>query len=174
MAMGGSSPAEIPTVLAATVLRFQCVELEEKEREDELHAFQSGEERAGDASERLALEQLRFLFQNRNELVRAESGVEAEKLKSGKNLKLKSKPEPFLHEPQKRFGTPAGFNRALVTSGAARRGSPPAKDKRSVLWWGVVDGDRGRAGARVDLAELSIAKQGRRGRVGVGGRLCYK
>jgi len=56
--MGGSSREEIPTVLAAAVLRLQCVEREEKEREDELHAFQSGEERAGDASERLALEQL--------------------------------------------------------------------------------------------------------------------
>jgi hypothetical protein len=25
---------------------------------------------------------------------------------------VRSKPEPFLYEPQKRFGTPAGFNRA--------------------------------------------------------------
>jgi hypothetical protein len=59
------------------------VEREEKEREDELHAFQSGEERTGDTSERLALEQLWFLFQSRNEFVRAESGVEAK----SKNLK---------------------------------------------------------------------------------------
>jgi len=95
MAMGGRSGAEIPTVLAATVLRLQCVEREEKEREDELHAFQSGEERTGNASEGLDLEQLWFLFQSWNEFVRAESGVEAEKLKSAKELELKSKPEPF-------------------------------------------------------------------------------
>ena len=84
MPVGRDSPAEIPTVLAATVLRFQCVEREEKEREDELHAFQSGEERAGDTSEGLALEQLWFLFQNRNEFVRAEPGVggESENLKT--------------------------------------------------------------------------------------------
>ena len=71
--MGGSSCAEIPTVLAAAVLRLQCVEREEEERENELHAFQSGEERIGDASEGLALEQLRFLYQDANEFVRAES-----------------------------------------------------------------------------------------------------
>jgi hypothetical protein len=66
MAMGGSPGAETPTVLAATFLRLQCVEREEKEREDELHAFQSGEDRTGDTSERLALEQLWFLFQSRH------------------------------------------------------------------------------------------------------------
>jgi hypothetical protein len=57
---------------------------EEKEREDELHAFQSGEERVGGASEGLALEQLQFLLQNRNEFVRAEPGVggESENLKT--------------------------------------------------------------------------------------------
>ena len=71
--MGGSSRAEVPTVLAATVLRLQCVEREETKREDELHAFQSSEERAGDTSEGLALEQLWFLFQDRSEFVRAES-----------------------------------------------------------------------------------------------------
>src|SRR5690348_17939203 len=37
-------------VLAAAVLRLQRVELEEKEREAELHAFQSGEARAGQTS----------------------------------------------------------------------------------------------------------------------------
>jgi hypothetical protein len=73
MPVGRDSPAEIPTVLAATVLRFQCVEREEKEREDELHTFQSGKERAGNASERLALEQLRFLLQDKHEFVRTES-----------------------------------------------------------------------------------------------------
>jgi hypothetical protein len=73
MPVGRDSPAEIPTVLAATVLRFQCVEREEKEREDELHTFQSGKERAGNASERLALEHLRFLLQDKHEFVRTES-----------------------------------------------------------------------------------------------------
>jgi len=53
------------------------VELEEKEREDELHAFQSGEEKARDASEGLALEQLWILFHQRTEFVSAESAVEA-------------------------------------------------------------------------------------------------
>ena len=95
MPVGRRSCAEIPTDLAATVLRLQCMEREEKERKDELHAFQSGEERASGASEGLALEQLWFLFQNRNEFVRAESGVEAEELKSVKEQELKSKPEPF-------------------------------------------------------------------------------
>ena len=79
MLVGGSSRAEIPTVLAATILRFQCVERKEKEREDELHALQSGEERISGASEGLGLEQLWFLFQNRDEFVRAESGVGGEK-----------------------------------------------------------------------------------------------
>jgi hypothetical protein len=75
------------------------MEREEKERKDELHAFQSGEERAGDASEGLALEQLWFLFQNRNKFVRAESGVEAEELKSVKEQELKSKTRT-LHTPK--------------------------------------------------------------------------
>ena len=95
MPMGRGSCAEVPTVLAAAVLRLQWVEREEEEREDELNAFQSDEERAGDASEGLALEQLQFLFQNRNKSVRAESGVETEKLKPVKELELKSNPEPF-------------------------------------------------------------------------------
>jgi hypothetical protein len=37
-----------------------------------------------------------------------------------------SKPEPFLHKSQKRFGTPASFNRAWVYSGAAQKDWPPA------------------------------------------------
>jgi hypothetical protein len=52
------------------------VEFEEEEREDELHAFQSGEERIGDASEGLGLEQLWILFHQRQKFVPAESGVE--------------------------------------------------------------------------------------------------
>jgi hypothetical protein len=60
------------------------VERKEKERKDELHALQSGEARAGNASEGLALEQLRFLFQDRNKFVRAESGV------GGENQRLKT------------------------------------------------------------------------------------
>jgi len=131
MPMGRSSRAEIPTVLAATILRFQCVERKEKEREDELHAFQSGEERARDTSEGLALEQLWFLFQDRNEFVRAESGVEGEKLKSGKKPRAPSQnPNPSHLEG---FGTPAGLNRALVNSGAARKGLPPAQLAQSQL-----------------------------------------
>ena len=58
MAMGGSSGAEVPTVLAAAVLRLQCVEREEEEREDKLHAFQSGEEGVGGTSAGLVMEQL--------------------------------------------------------------------------------------------------------------------
>jgi hypothetical protein len=38
-----------------------------------------------------------------------------------------SKPEPFLHKSQKRFGTPASFNRAWDQTGAARKDRPPAK-----------------------------------------------
>jgi hypothetical protein len=55
--------------------------------------------------------------------VRAEFGVEGEKLKSGKKLEFKSKPEPFT---PRRVRHPASFNRAWVRSGAARKGSPPA------------------------------------------------
>jgi hypothetical protein len=36
-----------------------------------------------------------------------------------------SNPESFLRFMQKRFGTPAGFNRARVHAGAARVGYPP-------------------------------------------------
>jgi hypothetical protein len=52
------------------------VEFEEEERKDELHAFQSGEEKIGNASEGLGLEQLWILFLRRQKFVPAESGVE--------------------------------------------------------------------------------------------------
>ena len=45
-------------LLAATILRFQCVEREEAERETGIHACKSGAEKVGATSERLALEQL--------------------------------------------------------------------------------------------------------------------
>lgn len=108
--VGRSSRAETPTVLAATLLRLQCMEREEAEREDELHAFQSSEERAGDASSGLVMERLWFLFQDRGEFVRAESGVETGKLKSGENLRGHVKTRT-LHTP-KGFGTPASFSRS--------------------------------------------------------------
>jgi hypothetical protein len=57
----------------------------------------------------LALEQLRFLLQNKNEFVRAESGVEAENLKSGEILGASQNPNPSHTEG---FGTPASFSRA--------------------------------------------------------------
>ena len=126
MAMGGSPGAETPTVLAATVLRLQCVEREEKEREDELHAFQSGEERAGDTSEGVALEQLRFLLQDRREFVRAESGVEAEN-ESLKTIQKQVKIRTFSAQTAEKIRHPASFNRAGVESGAARKGPLPAQ-----------------------------------------------
>jgi hypothetical protein len=55
--------------------------------------------------------------------VRAESGVEAEKLKSVKEQDSSQNPNPSHLEG---FGTPASFNRAWVHSGAARKGWPPA------------------------------------------------
>jgi hypothetical protein len=123
--MGRGSCAEIPTVLAATILRFQCVERKEKERKDELHAFQSGEERTGKASEGLALEQLRFLFQDRNEFVRAESGV------GGENERLKTIQEHVktrtLHTPKDsappRVSIVQGFT--PVPRGGVRHPPPP-------------------------------------------------
>jgi hypothetical protein len=130
MPMGGSSCAEVSTVLAETVLRFQCVERQEKEREDELHAFQSGEERVGGASKGLGLEQLWFLFQDRNEFVRPESGVEAE----NENLKTiqeqRQNTNLFCTNHRKdsaptRVSIVPGLN-----TGAARKGSPPAQGKR--------------------------------------------
>ncbi len=91
------------------------MECEEKEREDELHAFQSGEERAGGASERLGLEQLWILFEGRNEFVRSQSAVETESLswKRGPSEEPElPNHEPFLYESQKKFGTHTSFNRA--------------------------------------------------------------
>ena len=56
--------------------------------------------------------------------MRAESGLEAEKLKSRKELRaLGQNPNPSNPEG---FGTPAGFNCTLVNTGAARKGWPPA------------------------------------------------
>jgi hypothetical protein len=107
MAMGGRSRAEVLTVLAAELLRFQRMEREEKERE-ELHAFQSGEERAGGASERLALEQLRFLLQDRNEFVRAESGVEAEN-ESLKTIQEQVKTRTFSAQTAEKIRHPREF-----------------------------------------------------------------
>jgi hypothetical protein len=51
---------------------------EEKEREDELHAFQSGEPRTRGTSKGLVVEQLWFLFDRKSEFVPAESALEAE------------------------------------------------------------------------------------------------
>ena len=124
--MGRGSCEEIPTVLATTVLRLQCVEREEKERKDELHAFQSGEERVGGASERLALEQLWFLLQDRIEFVPPESGVEAEN-ENVKTIQEQVKTRTFSAQTTEKIRHPASFNRALVKSGAARRGWPPAR-----------------------------------------------
>jgi hypothetical protein len=41
-------------------------------------------------------------------------------------LGLKSKPEPFLQEAQKKFGTHASFNRARTEHWCRAEGSPPA------------------------------------------------
>jgi len=65
----------ISALLAAAVLRFQRVEREEKEREDELHALQSGEARTRGAPEGLDLEQLPLLLEERGKSVRSESGA---------------------------------------------------------------------------------------------------
>ena len=35
---------------------------------------------------------------------------------------VRSKPESFLYESQKRFGTPAGFDHVVLNTGAARNG----------------------------------------------------
>src|SRR5580658_9980052 len=40
---------------------------------------------------------------------------------------MKSKDEPFLYEPQKRFGTPRVLIVPTVNDAAAREGGPPAK-----------------------------------------------
>ncbi len=66
--------------------------------------------------------------------MRAESGLEAEKLKSRKELRaLGQNPNPSNPEG---FGTPAGFNCTLVNTGAARKGWPPAVLlKRPILFY---------------------------------------
>jgi hypothetical protein len=46
----------------------------------------------------------------------------------------KSKPEPFLHEPQKKFGTPRVSVVLEANSGAARRiGHPPRLPQRGII-----------------------------------------
>ena len=52
-------------VLASTVLRFQCVQSWEENREVELHARKSGDSRVSETSERLGMEQLGFLLRKR-------------------------------------------------------------------------------------------------------------
>ena len=52
-------------VLAAKVLRFQCVQSQKEKGKAGVHARQSGGEKAGLASEGLALEQFRVLHQGR-------------------------------------------------------------------------------------------------------------
>ena len=54
------------------------MDLEEEERENKLHAFQSGEARARETSEGLAMEQLRILLDGKAEFVLAKFGLEAE------------------------------------------------------------------------------------------------
>jgi len=49
-------------ILAGAVLRFQCVQPREEERKTELYARESGDSRTGEASERLAVEQLGVLL----------------------------------------------------------------------------------------------------------------
>ena len=51
--------------------------------------------------------------------------------------KASSKPEPFLHEPQKRFGTPASFNFNQPNSGAARKDSPPGQNQKLCRAYGA-------------------------------------
>jgi hypothetical protein len=125
MAMGGRSRAEVPTVLAATVLRFQCVERKEKERKDELHALQSGEARAGDTSEGLVMEQLWFLFPSRNEFVRAESGVggESERLKTIQDhVKIRT----FSAKGAEKVRHPREFQSCSSEFRCRAEGQPPA------------------------------------------------
>jgi hypothetical protein len=99
------------------------VEREEKEREDELHAFQSGEERTRNASERLVVEQLWFLFQDWNEFVRAESGVDAE----GESLKTIQEQVKTRTLRTPKGSAPPRVSVVLETNcGVARMGRPPA------------------------------------------------
>ena len=76
----GATLETLRALLAGAVLRLQRVEREEKEREDELHALQSGETRIRRTSEGVALELSSVLFDRRKRIVRAESGVEAERV----------------------------------------------------------------------------------------------
>jgi hypothetical protein len=49
------------SVLAGTILRFQCVQSRKEEGKVELHARESGDSRTGETSKRLAMEQLGVL-----------------------------------------------------------------------------------------------------------------
>ena len=102
------------------------MEPEEKEREDELYAFQSGEERAGDASESLGLERLRFLFQSGGEFVCAESGAEAEN-ESLKTIQEQVKTRTFSAPTAEKVRHPADFSRGLTGLRCGVKGLPTAE-----------------------------------------------
>ena len=85
---------------------------------------------------------------------------------SGSIQQRKSKPAPFknrrVRHPQKigvHFGAVKGRPSSLTEVQYGAEGHDTDKS--------LLDRDKGEAGTRMDLAELSIAKQGRRGRVGV-------
>jgi hypothetical protein len=99
---------------------------------DELHAFQSGEERAGGASKRVGLEQLWILFEGGNEFVRSESAVETESLSWKRGPREEPElpnHEPFLYESQKSSAPTRVLIVPMAKAGAAPKDWPAAQVK---------------------------------------------
>jgi len=79
--------------LAETILRFQCVEREEAEREAGVHARKSGAKKAGATSEGLALEQLGALRGEGGE--QNSDGLRARKERGRRDFEDETKPAPL-------------------------------------------------------------------------------
>jgi hypothetical protein len=89
----GARSNETGELLAAPILRFQCLEQKEENREAQLHAHESGETWIGHRPEIVAVEQLPFLSVRREERLYSRSRTEV-----SDSRKAKTHP---LHKPQR-------------------------------------------------------------------------
>jgi len=100
--------------LAATILRLQCVEREEVERETRIHACESGAEKAGATSEGLALEQLGALRGEGRE--QNSDRFRPRRERGSSNFEEESKPAPL----KPKGAAPPSQNQLLVVHHPAR------------------------------------------------------
>lgn len=114
--MGRAGGPPVSAFLAAEVLRFQRVERQEKEREDELHALQSREARARRAPKGVDLEQLSVLLEGRGESVRSQSRAIVQR---------REEEDAPLHI--KGRGTPAIVGREVAKAGVTLEAAAPTK-----------------------------------------------